>query len=110
MLLFLVFYVMVPVSRALAARIQHDQTTLQQDRLSDSQMQSNSLMTYYYDMFKPSLAPSTRGDVRPGRTGVTVKLTDSTAVSRFMSVVSPARASGMMHSVSNTWETLKVRV
>lgn len=81
-------------------------------KLADSQqVHSNPLMTYYFHVSEPEIALTTgRASGRVGRTGLTLKLTERT-VSKFSPVVLPkGAASGMVHSVSNTWKTLKVSI
>lgn len=67
----------------------------------------NRLNTYYFDATKPDIELSKRGSSRPERTALTVKLSQP-PVTTFMPVVNP-QPSGMIHSVSNTWQALKVR-
>ena len=64
------------------------------------------LNTYYFDVSSAKMELSAHGSSRPERTAVTVQLTEET-VGRFMPVVSP-QPSGMMHTVSKTWQALKV--
>jgi len=68
--------------------------------------EQRNLLTYYFDVMKPQLALATHGSGRPGRTAMTLTLSQ-TSISTFMPVVSP-KASGMTHQVSKTWEVLKV--
>lgn len=96
----------IGVAGAVAARL--DQQARLAEVADEQQVRSKPLMTYYFDVSQPEITRSTRGSGRAGRTGLTVKLTDR-AVSRFTPVVMP-KASGVVHSVSNTWETLKVRI
>jgi hypothetical protein len=68
---------------------------------------SNPLNTYFFDATKPEIKLSSDASPRPERTALTLKLPSSSSVGRFMPVLTP-RASGMTHSVSNTWQVLKV--
>jgi hypothetical protein len=98
--------IIIGVAGAVAARL--DEQARMADVADARQVHSIPLMTYYFDISEPEIALSTRGSGRAGRTGLTVKLTDRT-VSRFTPVVMP-KASGVVHSVSGTWVTLKVRI
>jgi hypothetical protein len=64
------------------------------------------LNTYYIDAVKPQVELSSRGTSRPERTALTVTMSQG-SVNTFMPVVNP-KPSGMTHSVSNTWDALKV--
>jgi len=92
-----------------SARVgQHQQHALIRSVDEDGSHKSTNLLnTYYFDATKPHIELSSRGSARPERTALTVKLAQG-GVSRFMAVVTP-KPSGMTHSVSNTWQALKVR-
>jgi hypothetical protein len=77
-------------------------------RSDDADSDINRLNTYYFDATKPHIELSNRGSSRPERTSLLVKLWQP-SVTTFMPVVTP-QPSGMTHSVSNTWQALKVGI
>lgn len=94
------------LASATAARL--DDQQLSMGEASGGQPRKNTLLTYYFDAFKPTIELSSRGSGRTDRTGLTVRMSEA-SVNTFMPVVSP-RPSGMTHEVTKTWEALKVRV
>lgn len=64
------------------------------------------LFTYYYELSEPTVRPSARTAVRPGRTALTVSYSEP-KVSRHMPVTVPDKQ-GTVHDVINTWQALKV--
>lgn len=91
-----------------AARTQQVQQldAIRIDMTEGDQESNKRLNTYYFDATKPLIELSSRGSSRPERTALTVKLSQG-SVTTFMPVVNP-KPSGMTHSVSNTWNALKV--
>jgi hypothetical protein len=90
---------------AAAARTQQGQhhSAIRSDDAGDH---TKRLNTYYFDATRPHIELSSRGSSRPERTSLLVKLWQP-SVTTFMPVVTP-HTSGMTHSVSNTWQALKV--
>jgi hypothetical protein len=93
------------LASATAARL--DDQQLSMGEASGAQPRKDTLMTYYIDIFKPTIELSSRGSGRTDRTGLTVRMSEA-SVSGYVPVVSP-RPSGMTHDVVKTWDALKVR-
>jgi hypothetical protein len=92
---------------AAAARSEQQQQSVAIRSEEGLQGSGKTLNTYFFDATKPEIKLSSAASPRPERTALTIKLPSSSSVGRFMPVVTP-RASGMTHSVSNTWTALKV--
>lgn len=93
-----------------AARTQQQQHGFIQNAATvpstDDQTPTSRLNTYYFDAHQLQITLSSRAASRPERTAVVVQLSE-VSVGKFMPVVNP-KASGMTHSVSQTWKALKV--
>jgi len=101
------FFINLMITGANAARLADAQLQQLQDPLEPKQqLRRNELLTYYFDASKPQVSLGDHGTGRPGRTALSLTLSQP-SISTYMPVVSP-RASGMTHQVSKTWEVLKV--
>lgn len=105
--LFVTTLVVLVVQLASAARTQQQQLVINNPAGApgSTKQSTNRLNTYYFDAFKP-FGCDTHGSARAGRSTLTVSLSSS-SVSTFLPYVSPA-PTAMTHSVSRTWQTLKV--